>query len=214
MESKNPCVVPVVLVLKKDRYKHPIRHLDDLLDKLYGACIFSKFDLRNGEEWKIVFKTKFGLYEWLVMPFVLTNALCTLMRLMNHVLRSLIGCCVVVYFNNILIYSTCLNDYVLKLLTDESLIKGVLSGPIENEGHPKLADTYVCERCAKFPWHFQISITLSSWNVMHLGVGVVLLQEGHPIAFFSEKLKGAQLSYSTFDKKLYVLVRASQVGQH
>ncbi|KAK1660360.1 hypothetical protein QYE76_048519 [Lolium multiflorum] len=320
--SLSPCAVPVILVPKKDgtwrmcvdcrainnitiRYRHPIPRLEDMLDELSGAAVFSKIDLRSGyhqirmkegDEWKTTFKTKFGLYEWLVMPFGLTNAPSTFMRLMNHVLREFIGKFVVVYFDDILIYSRNESDHtihirhVLQVLRDNQLYgnlekctfckdKVIFLGYVVSK-HGVEVDVSKIEAIQNWPTPMNVSQVRSfhglagfyrrfvpnfstiaaplndltkkgvvfEWGVAQdhafdelkrlltsapllalpdfnkqfeiecdasgIGIGGVLMQEGRPIAYFSEKLSGAKLNYPIYDKELYALIRVLEVWQH
>ncbi|KAK1630970.1 hypothetical protein QYE76_005285 [Lolium multiflorum] len=320
--SLSPCAVPVILVPKKDgtwrmcvdcrainnitiRYRHPIPRLEDMLDELSGAAVFSKIDLRSGyhqirmkegDEWKTAFKTKFGLYEWLVMPFGLTNAPSTFMRLMNHVLREFIGKFVVVYFDDILIYSRNESDHtihirhVLQVLRDNQLYgnlekctfckdKVIFLGYVVSK-HGVEVDVSKIEAIQNWPTPMNVSQVRSfhglagfyrrfvpnfstiaaplneltkkgvvfEWGVAQdhafdelkrlltsapllalpdfnkqfeiecdasgIGIGGVLMQEGRPIAYFSEKLSGAKLNYPIYDKELYALIRVLEVWQH
>ena len=99
-------------VMVKNRY--PLPRIADLFDQLQVASWFSKIDLqlgyhqmwvRNEDVQKTAFRTRYGHYEFLVMPFGLTNAPAVFMDLMNHICRPMLDRSVIVFIDDILVYS-------------------------------------------------------------------------------------------------------------
>ena len=135
--SKSPYGAPVLLIPKKDgglrfcvdyrwlnqktiRNQYPLPLPEELFDRLGGSKVFNKIDLksgywqipvREGDVAKTAFKTRWGLYEYLVMPFGVTNAPAQFMNMMNDLLGEYLDRFVLVFLDNILIHSATVDQH-------------------------------------------------------------------------------------------------------
>ena len=136
--SKSPAGAPILFVPKPNgklrlcmdyralndvtiKNRCPLPLMNELRDRVAGAKIFTKLDLRDGyylirimegDEWKTAFRTRYGHFEYTVMPFGLANAPATFQNMMNEVLREFLDQGVVVYIDDVLIYSKNLEEHI------------------------------------------------------------------------------------------------------
>ena len=130
--SKSPAGAPILFVKKKDgslrlcvdyrglnqltiKNRYPLPLIGESLDRLSRATVYSKFDItsayhrmriKKGDEWKTAFRTRYGHYEYQVLPFGLTNAPASFQAYINKALAEKLDVCVIVYLDDIIVYSS------------------------------------------------------------------------------------------------------------
>ncbi|KAL0411358.1 UNVERIFIED_CONTAM: Transposon Ty3-G Gag-Pol polyprotein [Sesamum latifolium] len=231
--STSPWGAPVLFVKKKDgsmrlcvdyrqlnrvtvKNKYSLPRIDDLLDQLKGATTFSKIDLRSGY-WqlriaekdipKTAFRTRYGHYEFLVMPFGLTNAPAAFMALMNRTFQEYLDRFVIVFIDDILVYSKNREEH-------EQHLRIVLQILKEKELYAKLSKCefwvnqvffLACDICGGYVVYTDAS---------KQGLGCVLMQNGKVIAYASRQLRPHESNYPTHDLELAAIVHALKIWRH
>ncbi|GKA83167.1 putative reverse transcriptase domain-containing protein [Tanacetum coccineum] len=233
----------------KNRYQFP--RIDDLFNQLQGLSVYSKIDLRSGYHQlrvgeedipKTAFRTCYGHYEFQVIPFGLTNATAVFMDLMNHVCKPYLDKFVIVFIDDILIYSKNKEEdeehlkLILELLKKEELYAKLSKCEF---WIPKIAKpmTKLTQKKFTFEWGDKQEVSFQTFkdklcsapifalpqgsenfiiycDASHKRLGVVLRQNEKVIAYASRKLKIHEKNYTTYDLELGAVVFALKIWRH
>ncbi|GJY89438.1 putative reverse transcriptase domain-containing protein [Tanacetum coccineum] len=238
------------LDLLSDAHSRPgPSEIDDLFDQLLGSRYFSKIDLRSGyhqlrvheaDILKTAFRTRYGHFEFTVMPLGLTNAPSVFMDLMNRVYKPYLDKFVIVFIDDILIYSKSKDDHevhlrlVLELLKKEKLFAKFskcefwlqevhfLGHIVNNNGihvDPSKIKAVKNRKAPKTSSEIRSSLGLTEnfivyYDVLNQGLGCVLMQRGKVIAYVSRQLKIHEKYYTMHDLELGVVVFALKTYRH
>nr|GEW95926.1 retrotransposon protein, putative, Ty3-gypsy subclass [Tanacetum cinerariifolium] len=182
---------------------YPLPRIDDFFDQLQGSSVYSKIDLRSGyyqlrvrEEdiHKTAFMTRYGHYEFQVMPFGLTNASAVFMDFMNRVCKPYLDKFVIVFIDDILIYSKNKEEH-------EEHLKLILELLKKEELYAKFSKCEFWIPKVQFLGH-------------HKGLGAVLMQNEKVIAYASRQLNIYEKNYTTHDLELEVGVFTLKMWRH
>ncbi|KAA0057119.1 pol protein [Cucumis melo var. makuwa] len=249
--SVSPWGAPVLFVKKKDglmhlcidyrelnkvtvKNKYPLPRINDLFDQLQGATVFSKIDLRSGYHQlrikdsdvpKTAFRSRYGHYEFIVMSFGLTNAPAVFMDLMNRVFREFLDTFVIVFIDDILIYSKTEVSF-LGLVVSKA---GVSVDPTKIEAVTSWSrPSTVSEACEEsFQNLKQKLVTAPVFTVpdgsgsfviysdtSKKDLGCVLMQQGNVVAYASRQLKSHEQNFPTHDLELTAVVFELKIWRH
>ncbi|KAM1650651.1 hypothetical protein EV1_003261 [Malus domestica] len=206
-------------VTVKNRY--PLPRIDDLFDQLKGAQVFSKIDLRSGyhqlrirkdDVLKTAFHTRYGHYEFRVMPFGLTNAPTTFMDLMNIVFRPYLDRFVIVFIDDILIYSRSVNEH-------KKHLRLVLERLKDNQLYAKFSKCQFWLTQVGFLGHI---VSAEGISMDPQKVSAVanweqpknVTEHGKVITYASKQLKTHERNYPTHDLELETVIFALKIWRH
>ncbi|GJR13774.1 putative reverse transcriptase domain-containing protein [Tanacetum coccineum] len=262
--SSSPWGAPVLFVKKKDgsfrmcidyrelnkltvKNRYPLPRIDDLFDQLQGSSVYSKIDLRSGYHQlrvreedipKTAFRTRYGHYKFQVMPFGLTNAPAVFMDLMNRVCKPYLDKFVIVFIDDILIYSKNKQEHeehlklILELLKKEELYAKFskcefwipkvqfLGHVIDSEGiHMDLAKIesikdWTSPNAPILDLPEGSKDFIAYCDASKKGLGVVLMQREKVISYASRQLKIHEKNYTTHDLDLEAVVFALKIWRH
>ncbi|KAH0688987.1 hypothetical protein KY289_016345 [Solanum tuberosum] len=194
--------------------KYPLPRIDDLVDQLQGAKYFSKIDLRSGYHQvrvkdkdipKTAFRTWYGHFEFLVMSFGLTNAPAAFMDLMNRVFKTFLDVFVIVFINDILVYSISKDDHANHLRLILKKIEAVKNLPRPTTPTKIRSFLGLAEGTEGYAVYCDAS---------GVGLGCVLMQHGKVIAYGSRQLRPHEKNYPTHDLELAAVVFAVKIWCH
>nr|GEU36401.1 putative reverse transcriptase domain-containing protein [Tanacetum cinerariifolium] len=242
---------PVLFVKKKDgsfrmcidyhelnklsvKNRYPLPRIDDLFDQLQGSSVYSKIDLRSGYHQlrvrekdvpKTAFRTRYRHYEFQVMPFGLTNAPTVFMNLMNRVCKPYLDKFVIVFIDDILIYSKNEKEHkehikaILELLKKEKLYAKfskckfwIPKGEKEENAFPLIKQKLCSMPVLALPEGSKDFVVY--YDASHKGLGAVLMQRENVIAYASRQLKVHEQNYTTHDLELGSVVFALKIWRH
>nr|GFB04719.1 putative reverse transcriptase domain-containing protein [Tanacetum cinerariifolium] len=204
--------------------RYPLLRIDDLFDQLQGASYFSKIDLRSGYHklqvhenniLKTAFWTRYGHFKFMVMPFGLTNAPTVFMDLMNRVCKPYLDKFVIVFINDILVYSKSKDEHEDHLILVLELLK-------KEELYAKFSKCEFWLQEVQFLGHVvnQSGIHVDPkdfivyYDTSNQGLGCVLMQRGKVIAYASRHLKIHEKNYTMHDLELGAVVFALKTQRH
>ncbi|GJS34427.1 putative reverse transcriptase domain-containing protein [Tanacetum coccineum] len=242
--SSSPWGAPVLFVKKKDgsfrmlidyqelnkltvKNRYPLPRIDNLFDQLQGSSVYSKIDLRSGYHQlrvregdipKTEFRTRYGHYEFQVMPFGLTNAPAVFMDLMNRVCKPYLDKFVIVFIDDILIYSKNKKEHeehlrtILELLKKEELYAKSCWGDKQEAAFQTLKQKLCSAPILALPEGSEDFVAYCDASIK--GLGVVLMQRDKVIAYASRQLKIHEKNYTTHDLELGAVVFALKIWRH